>query len=235
MSVLQTPIHFAEPARPDVPPLESGDHLSRREFHRRYEAMPDVKKAELLDGVVYMGSPVSIRRHASPHARAVGVLIHYVAKTPGVDVADNGTLQLDEENEVQPDAMVFLPPGKGSLTIEGEYASGRPELIVEVASSSVAIDVHRKKRVYQRHGVQEYLVWRVRDSEIDLFRLHEGVYQQATLEDGLLKIRQLPGLWLDPAALIRGDLPKALEAIDRGVASPEHAVFVEKIGPAPAG
>lgn len=239
MSALPTPsrnanaARAADPARSDVPPLENGDHLSRREFHRRYSAMPEVKKAELIEGVVFMGSPVSVRKHANPHADLITALGYYRAKTPGVSVADNGTLQLDEENEVQPDAMVYVPPGVGSLTLEGEYASGRPELAAEVASSSVAMDVHRKKRVYQRHGVVEYLVWRVRDGEIDLFRMHEGEYQLVAPQDGVLKSSQLPGLWLDVPALLNGDLAKVFATIDKGVATPEHAEFVKRLAAAP--
>ena len=43
---------------PRILPLEHGDHLTREEFERRYEAMPHVRKAELIEGVVYMPSPV---------------------------------------------------------------------------------------------------------------------------------------------------------------------------------
>ena len=35
----------------EIPPLESGDHLTRHEFERRYQARPDIKKAELIEGV----------------------------------------------------------------------------------------------------------------------------------------------------------------------------------------
>jgi len=37
--------------------LESGDHLTHEEFHRRYLERPDIKKAELVEGVVYVSSP----------------------------------------------------------------------------------------------------------------------------------------------------------------------------------
>ena len=49
-----------------VPPLENGDRLTRDEFERRYEAMPHLKKAELIEGVVYVPSPVRYRHHGAP-------------------------------------------------------------------------------------------------------------------------------------------------------------------------
>ncbi|HEX3869772.1 MAG TPA: hypothetical protein VHV77_05020, partial [Pirellulales bacterium] len=60
------------PSRPSVPPLESGDVLTAEEFERRWEAMPDLKRAELIDGVVYMNAAVSIH-HGMPHAKLGGV------------------------------------------------------------------------------------------------------------------------------------------------------------------
>jgi hypothetical protein len=40
-----------------IPPLRDGDRLTRDEFLRRWDAMPDVKWTELIDGVVHMPSP----------------------------------------------------------------------------------------------------------------------------------------------------------------------------------
>src|SRR5438552_17989086 len=77
-----------------IPPLQNGDHLTVAEFERRYEAMPEVKKAELINGVVYMGSPVTIDQHAEQHFDLIGWLYHYRAYTPGVQGGDNATLKL---------------------------------------------------------------------------------------------------------------------------------------------
>ena len=90
-----------------IPPLETGDHLSRAEFERRYMAMPHVKKAELVEGVVFMPSPVFFQSHGEPHATVLGWLFGYAAATPGLKLADNTSLRLDFDNEVQPDAMLF--------------------------------------------------------------------------------------------------------------------------------
>jgi hypothetical protein len=65
-----------------IPPLQNGDHLTRDEFMRRYEAMPELKKAELIEGVVFMGSPVSHEYHCEPHAVLIGNLYHYRAHRP---------------------------------------------------------------------------------------------------------------------------------------------------------
>src|SRR5262245_39777359 len=95
---------------PEIPPLEPGDHLTREEFERRYEAMPDLKKAELIEGVVHMPSPVRWNRHARPNTHLVGWMATYEAHTPGVQAGDNGTVRLDLDNEPQPDATMIIDP-----------------------------------------------------------------------------------------------------------------------------
>jgi hypothetical protein len=79
--------------------LESGDRLSRQEFERRYQAMPQIKKAELIEGVVYMASPVRVSRHGQPHSDIMTWLGNYRSATPGVMVCDNTTVRLDAGNE----------------------------------------------------------------------------------------------------------------------------------------
>ncbi len=194
--------------------------------------MPGLKKAELIEGVVYMPSPVSHRMHGSPHARVGGWLIQYLAATPGLDAGDNGSIRLDMENMPQPDVFLFVLPEHGGQAriSEDDYIEGAPDLIVEVASSSVSIDLHQKFRVYRRNGVRVYIVWRTRDAAIDWFVLRDTDYER--LEpgpDGLYRSEVFPGLWLDPAALISGDLARVLVVAQQGVAAPEHAAFVERL------
>lgn len=50
------------------PPLESGDRLTRQGFERRYTAASQIQKAELVEGVVYVASPVRANRHSRLHA-----------------------------------------------------------------------------------------------------------------------------------------------------------------------
>jgi len=128
------------------PPLESGDRLTRHEFERRYHAMPHVKKAELIEGVVYIPSPVHFEDHAEPHSWAVTWLGVYCAATPGVKLGDNATVRLDLDNEVQPDALLRLEPAAGgrSRISYDDYVKDAPELIVEIAANSASYDLHDK-------------------------------------------------------------------------------------------
>src|SRR5215470_7384700 len=144
-----------EPSPAPTPPLEPGDRLTRPEFERRYDAMPHLRKAELIEGVVYMPSPVRFRHHGRPHALLMGWLIHYEAATPGVETADNSTARLDLDNEPQPDAVLLIDPARGGQAhiSADDYIENAPELVAEVASSSVSIDLTTKLHVYQRNGV----------------------------------------------------------------------------------
>jgi Uma2 family endonuclease len=219
-----------------VPPLENGDRLTRDEFERRYEAMPHLKKAELIEGVVYVPSPVRYRHHGAPHAHLISWLGQYAAGTPGVEVSDNSTVRLDLDNEPQPDALLLIDPAWGGQTrfSTDDYIEGSPELVAEVASSSVSYDLHAKLHVYRRNGVREYIVWRVLEQAIDWFVLHAGQYERLPVDaNGWLRSAVFPGLWLDPAALVRGDLATVLIIVQQGLGSPEHATFVAHLHPPP--
>jgi Uma2 family endonuclease len=141
------------------PPLNAGDRLSRAEFERRYQAHPEIKKAELVEGIVYLQTTVHFEQHGRPHSDVIGWLGVYCAATPGVLGGNNATVRLDFENEVQSDALLRLESEHGgrSHVTEDDYLAGPPELIVEIAASSAAYDLHVKRRVYARSGVQEYL------------------------------------------------------------------------------
>lgn len=219
-----------------VLPLEPGDRLSRDEFERRYLAMPNVKKAELIEGVVYMPSPVRYDRHAHPHAHLVFWLTNYSVHTPGVGAADNGTVRIDTDNEPQPDVFLMIDPARGGQArIDADdYVSGAPELVAEVSAGSVSFDLNTKLNVYRRNGVREYLVWRITDAAFDWFVLREGEYRSLAPDaDGLLKSETFPGLWLDPKALLAGDMARVLAVAGQGIASPEHGDFFHRLNPIP--
>jgi Uma2 family endonuclease len=226
------PVPLEEP----IPPLRHGDRLSRDEFERRYHAMPHINKAELLEGVVYMPSPVS-EAHAAPHFDLIGWLALYRFATPGVTGGDNGTIRLDLKNEPQPDAFLRILAshgGQAHVSSDG-YVEGSPELVAEVAVSSVPIDLNIKLPAYRRNGVREYFVWRVLDREIDWFVLRGEQYEQLAVDaNGIRRSEVLPGLWLDAAALVRGDLPAVSQAAREGLASPEHEAFVRWLAEAAA-
>ncbi len=156
-------------SRPLTPPLESGDCLSRPEFERRYAAVPDVKKAELIEGIVYVASPLRHEQHGQPHSRVMTWLGVYQAFTPYTDLSVEPTVRLDGMNEPQPDAVLFIQPGAGGqlhISREG-YLEGAPELIVEIAASSVAIDTGSKKQAYRRNGVLEYVIWQSYENQLE--------------------------------------------------------------------
>jgi Uma2 family endonuclease len=213
-----------------IPPLENGDKLTRWEFERRYQAMPHLKKAELIEGIVYMASPLRFESHAEPHANIIGWLALYKAATPGVRLGDNATVRLDIDNEPQPDALLRIEKGGQSIISQDDYVEGAPELIVEIAASSASYDVHQKLNVYRRNQVQEYLVWRFYEQEFDWFRLQAGEYIKLEPDsDGIIRSQIFPGLWLDKNALLMGDLGKVLVILQRGLETAEHRDFVNKL------
>ena len=216
----------------DIPPLENGNRLTRKEFERRYHAMPRLKQAELIEGIVFMPSPVCFTQHAEPHALVMGWLAVYSAATPGIEPADNATLRLDADNEFQPDALLRLPEWAGgqSRVSRDDYLEGAPELVVEVAATSASKDLHDKRKVYRRNAVREYLVWLVREKRVLGWALEEGEYQP--LEpgaDGLLHSRTFPGLALNVPALLAGDLARVLADQQQCLRSEEHQRFMEEL------
>ncbi|MCA9210448.1 MAG: Uma2 family endonuclease [Planctomycetales bacterium] len=216
---------------PGVPVLRNGDHLTSTEFLRRYHAMPHVTQAELVEGRVFMPSPVSAERHGEPHFDMLTWLGVYRAATPGVLGGDNSTISLDLDNAPQPDGYLrIVEQAGGHSRIDDGYLIGAPELIVEVAASSASYDLHDKRQAYRRNGVREYLIWRTEDRAIDWLVLDNGDFEPMLIDnDGVLRSRAMPGLWLDPAAALRGDLAGVLATLSLGLATPEHQQFVEML------
>ncbi|MFW6114647.1 MAG: Uma2 family endonuclease [bacterium] len=221
------------PGEPHVPELEPGDRLTRVEFERRYHTMPDLKKAELIEGIVYMPSPTRFRRHGEPNRHLSAWLGVYQGATPGVRGADNVSIRLDMDNEPQPDGVLLVDPNcGGQVRITGDdYIEGGPELVAEVSSSSVSYDLGDKLQVFRRHGVREYIVWRVLDQEIDWFVSREGRFSRLPLNsnNSVYKSEAFPGLWLDATAIVQNDLARVLAVLQHGLESPEHAEFVKRL------
>ena len=198
----------ASPATTSLLPLENGDHLSRSEFERRYAAMPHLKKAELIEGVVYVPAALRYRRHGKPHSDIMGWLVAYAAFTPGTEAADNTTVRLDLDNEPQPDALLRIHEACGgqSHISDDDYVQGAPELLVEIAASSAAYDLYEKKTAYRRNGVQEYIVWQVMEKMISWFFLDDGDYTLLQPDSqGVICSRTFPGLNLNIQALLDGN------------------------------
>jgi len=218
------------PRSQSIPKLRHGERLSRAEFERRYETMPDVK-AELLDGVVYMSSPVSVD-HGSPHIDFGCWLATYKAHTPGTDAGDNVTNRLSDESEPQPDAYLRILEAHGgnSYVDTDRYLAGAAELLGEVARSSKSHDRTVKLPIYKRDGVREFILWRVEDNAIDWFVLRNDDYSPLVPDAaGIIHSETFPGLWLDVAAMVRRDLVQVLKVLQLGIDSTEHAEFVERL------
>jgi len=223
-------------SRITIPPLENGDLLSRAEFERRYTAMPALKKAELIEGIVYMASPLRFEPHAEPHADLMGWLWSYKIATPGVRLGDNPTVRLDVDNEPQPDAVLLIDAQQGGQTCLSDdgYIEGAPEFVAEISASTATIDLRDKKRVYRRNGVKEYLVWQVMNRRIDWFSLQEEEYISLLPDaEGIIRSRVFPGLWLAVSALLDGDMPSAIATLQAGLNSDAHQEFVQQLASFP--
>ena len=209
--------------------LQEGMRLSRAEFERRSAERPDLKKVELVEGVVRMPSAVRYAGHGKPHATIVWWLGAYAVATPGVHVVDNTTLRLDDDNELQPDAALLIDPRAGGQAriSPDDYVEGAPELVVEIAASSASYDLREKLVVYQRNGVREYLVWRVPEGRLDWFELTGAAYRPRSPDAaGVVQSTVFPGLWLDAGAIL-SDYPAAvLRILHEGLADPSHAAFL---------
>jgi Uma2 family endonuclease len=214
------------------PGLQSGDRLTRPEFERRYAAAPHIKKAELIEGIVYVASPLRHELHGKPHSRIITWLGVYQSLTPGVDLSDIPTVRLDLDNEPQPDVVLFLESAVGGQTrlSSDDYIEGAPELIVEIAASSAAIDRGSKKQVYRRNGVLEYVIWQSYENQIEWFYLSDGDYQLLSSgADGIIRSQVFPGLWLAVEALLNNQMAQVLEVVQAGLKSQEHSAFVQHL------
>jgi Uma2 family endonuclease len=218
------------PAKAMLPPLENGDHLDQKTFHARYEAMPDGTRAELIGGIVIMPSPLK-RPHGKHHKALNRWLDEYEEATPGIEGFCAASAILGPESELQPDLSLLIFPEYGGQTWEeDEYIVGAPELAIEVASSTEAYDLHEKKRDYERAGVKEYLVVALRQQQVFWFVRRRGRFKVMTPgADGILRSEVFPGLWLDPAALLRLDRQRVLAVLREGLDTAAHAAFVARL------
>jgi len=213
------------------PVLREGDHLTAKEFLYRWRSMPELKHAELIDGIVFMPSPVS-KNHGRSHMSLSGWLWLYADLTPGCEAAAESTWVMGPGNVSQPDISLRILPERGGQSHDtGDYVGGAPELVVEVSGSSSSRDLGVKLELYRRAGVREYLTILLKPRQVIWRQLVRNRYKELTPEkDGLLRSRVFPGLWLDPAAV--WDSKRSLRtAVDLGTKAPEHAAFVCRLAP----
>jgi Uma2 family endonuclease len=199
------------------PVLESGDRLTREEFHRRYCRRPDLGKAELVRGVVYVASPTRTDMHGNPVGLVAFWLNAYAMNVPGLEVAVDSTVFLSEDSELQPDVFLYWRPARdrGARLNDDGYMEGAPELIVEVAASSASYDLHDKMEAYRLAGVPEYIVWLALEERILWFRLRDGAYVPVEPDaNGIIASALFPDLQLNVAAMLAGDAAGVLAALN---------------------
>ena len=213
-------------------PLVDGERLTVDEFLRRWEEQPDLKLAELIEGVVYLPSPVG-SAHGSHHFLTAGWLMHYSAGAQGCGGGAEGTW-LMRGSAPQPDVYLRILPEYGGQSHEEKgLSAGAPELAVEIAASSAPLDLGRKRNLYAAAGVREYIVVLIEEKRVLWLRLEGGAYCEIAPDaDGILRSRVFPGLWLDPNALLNDDAKRLLDVLDLGLRSPEHGEFVKKLAEA---
>lgn len=220
------------------PGLQAGLRMSQSEFHKAYDEMPYSYRAELIAGVVREPSPVGYE-HSMTHPRLTTIIDFYAIRTPGVEVADNGTVILSDKDEVQPDVILRILPDKGGrcrnvkipsrkLDSAVSYMSGAPELVAEVAQSSRDLDLRLKKERYAVAGVLEYIVVCLRPKRLCWFNLQENRELEADAK-GVFRSEVFPGLWIHDDALLRRDGELSLKTLEKGLKSKEHKHFVLKL------
>lgn len=212
------------------PLLQSGDRLGAAEFLRRYSAMPEVKKAELINGIVYMASPVRAKQHGTPDAIVQGWLFTYMANTPGTRIAANSTVRFDADNVPQPDALLMIERGGRAKIGKDGYVHGAPELIVEIAASSASLDLNDKLHAYRRAGVLEYIVWRPEEKACDWFVLEDDRFIRLRPDKShLLRSQTFPGLVLDMKALLAENAAGVLAALNKSIGKAAHKTFAARL------
>jgi len=215
---------------PDAPPLATGQRMDRATFHARYLETPEHFKAELIDGVVFVASPIA-QFHCDANDDLTTLLKLYASSTPGTHANANRTCKVDEDNEVQPDALLYIEPEfGGQVRIEGGYLVGLPELVVEVAYSTVERDLKTKRKLYEANGVREYIVYRADTHELIWFGRDDAAFVRREPDtDGLICSRAFPGLQLKTDDLVAGNTASMIATLQLGLASQAHADFVESL------
>ena len=212
-----------------IPPLRAGDHLTLKEFLRRWENEPNIKYAELIGGVVYIPSPLGID-HGDMHYDLATWLGDYSRSTPGTKGSISPSTIMGKGSP-QPDLLLrILPENQGATGRDGKFLSGPPELILEVCASSAAYDLHEKLKLYQAQGVREYIAVLVFEEEVRWHQLKGKKYRLLHSDDeGIYRSQIFPGLWLAWRALFEADKTPLTTILQQGLASPEHQAFVEKL------
>jgi len=214
-----------------VRPLQGGERMRRNEFERRFDATPGLKRAELVEGTVWIPPQMGEVRYGSARMALIGLIGSYCAATPGVSGGAHGHIRLDAVNMPQPDVSVHLGKaygGQSRIDADG-YLEGAPEFVADVVRQRAEWPTGRVEAL-RRNGVREFAVWRVDDCLIDWFVVRDGKQERLEMgADGVYRSRVLPGLWVDPVALLTDERARAMAVMRQGIASPEQGEFIERL------
>ena len=212
------------------PPLVAGQRLDSVTFHERYERMPPNTRAELIGGVVYMPSPLSLA-----HGDVNAPIVTWLSITKGGRPASGrrsirrpgwttwGSRNPTARSGSSPNAAAGRRP-IASISL------GPPELVVEIARSSRAIDLGPKLQDYQRTGVLEYLVVALEPDEVFWFERNDDLFTRVEPDaDGVFRSEVFPGLWLDSHRPLPARFPGLMAVLGLGLDSAEHAAFVDHL------
>ena len=220
-----------------LPPLIEGQRLDQPTFHARYEAMPPGTRAELINGVVYMPSPVASRARSCPWSR-IWLARLLFGEHPWYRDTDRylDDPELPERAPARCAVAHSCPEYGGRSRDSKGYIHDAPELVVEVSKATRYVNLGPKLEDYERAGVLEYIVRAVEPDEVFWFVLRNGRFDD--LEpgtDGIYRSEVFPGLWLHPVAAPGGRHASGFAPwFDLGCATPEHAAFVARPGGGPS-
>ena len=193
--------------------------------------MPEDTRAELIGEIVRLGA----RRTAAQgetSAEALAWLGCYEAATPGVQGLGRVTILLSNYSELEPNACLLLPPSCGGRTWEEDgYLAGPPEFVVDVAGHDEGYYLNEKCHDYEQAQVREYVVAIVGQNPRVVWFHHtgRGFEELSVSACGEFRSQVFPGLWLDPVALLQLDTGGVQAALERGLASPKQAEFVQSL------
>ena len=195
-----------------IPPLNQGDQLSHSEFERRRGLHPEIKKAELINGLVFLEMTVG-PAHADVHKMVMTLLGVYEARHPETQALDNATVVLGDD-EVQPDALLSRREG-GRAVLGDQNIQGPPELVIEVAASSSAYEANLKRLLYEGAGVEEYAVLQIFEQQVDWWVARGDRFQRVLPDSaGVFSSTLFDGLRLNATAIWAGDMAAVLAALD---------------------
>jgi len=203
----------------ETPQLVTGMRMTPEEFLAAWDRLPDVKHAELIDGVVYVSSPVS-KDHNEPHRLVVLLFANYEMNNPDCHFGFEATWTM-QGSIPQPDVFLRRRPAHGGQSRNGlKFYDGAPELAVEVCVTSTSHDFGPKLALYRRAGVREYVTIETLQGKIRWRTLEGGVYVDLEPDaDGVYRSREFPGLWFDSAAFWADDMKGLIATLERGLAS----------------